>query len=1196
MSLTTVQLWQSMQESKIATASECRSWASELLETSGNQVLDNPQLMLAQLVKRGRLTPFQANALLSNSLQTLTIGRHKLLAPLTAPPLMDWFEAIDPSSDALRWLYAISSERLKREDLDRNPPSLLFARAHANIRGEGLQSFSPPAYIDDYLIIAASPAQGRPLRDRIKELPNRILPANEAFQIVLGVAGALSKLHAQNIVHGRIGIDQVWWNDETEVTLLRDPFFYPSSPLGQATPVSVGVKDDIDFRIRYAAPEFSVPNQQPTQATDIYALGCLWWELLTGQMPYSELMLDKVPTAAAKFPLTMPSVPDFSVGQHKCMAHMLSKNPLSRFANAELLFVALNAIDFVAPAIKKPTSPITSPAIVAPKSTDREMEQPEQNPKLQDSELDAPSVIVKNENESSVSSVVQKSSVNESQPTTLDSSKPKPQKPNVAIPIPTKVPLPSEPSKADPSPLTKSGQKSPPPKSSVEAPKPTTVALSDVKSEKVKSVPPSPTKFSLSTEVPAVVNPSTLTPAQQATPKLRPSSQSPAETERATSDSLPALKTAEPTNRDSLAKKQPSIPDNNIDQTSPTPAKPTNFPPPSNPTHPQADFVEISKPEQVPKLNLALPPNGPALSTAKPKSKKSKKNSQRPVWLLPSMLGACLVFLAGLVWLLSPPSPAPTVVSNSPTPPTQTQTPAPDQSNALASQTSVASEAPNQKVRSIDPFSEQFVLTEKDDSIPWLPPHPSQPYSLELLPPGAQGFLFVKPQAWLSTDQGKAIAEVAASEIEAIWQTVAKLGGWNIDEIDELAIALYGGRSDGWPRLVHRVKLRQAISIADFKKRLGNPSPQSTAENQKYYLVQDRAVYSSVQSENDEETFDSWTTGPIELIKELAELNGKAGPLRRQMEQLWQASDAKSDFTAILSTPPFFADARSVLPSVSARLQELCKTWFDEKAQAILITSTQTPDWYAEVRIIGNTNDDALRFVNELRDKMKPLANTVEAEINAAPPTPFWRSLATRFPQMLRTLNKYQRFGIENGQAVTNFYLPKSATANLLIASWMSLQSPISSPTVVGTTSSNQPATTSAIKGEGALDFLVDIGFDQEPLDFALAAITEELNKALPSGSTPVKIAIDGKAFELAGVTRNQQVREFRFKQQPLRLLLNDIAKRLNPDRTVTSITEDKQVVLWIVDATDSQVDLTFTTRPAAKAANHPIPKEFSAP
>ncbi len=520
MSLTTVQLWQSMQESKIATASECRSWASELLETSGNKVLDNPQLMLAQLVKRGRLTPFQANALLSNSLQTLTIGRHKLLAPLTAPSLMDWFEAIDPSSDALRWLYAISSERLKREDLDRNPPSLLFARAHANIRGEGLQSFSPPAYIDDYLIIAASPAQGRPLRDRIKELPNRILPANEAFQIVLGVAGALSKLHAQNIVHGRIGIDQVWWNEESEVTLLRDPFFYPSSPLGQATPVSVGVKDDIDFRIRYAAPEFSVPNQQPTQATDIYALGCLWWELLTGQMPYSELMLDKVPTAAAKFPLTMPSVPDLSVGQHKCMAHMLSKNPISRFANAELLLVALNAIDFAAPSTQKSTSPSTPPAIVVATNTGQEMEQREQNKKLQKSELEATTVIAKNENVNPAKSVVQRSSVNESQPTTVDSSKPKPQKPNVVVPISATVPLKSEPPKAEPPHLTKSVQKSPPPKISVEAPKPLTAALSDAKSEKATSVTPGPVKSSASTEVPAVASPSIPTPAREAPPNL----------------------------------------------------------------------------------------------------------------------------------------------------------------------------------------------------------------------------------------------------------------------------------------------------------------------------------------------------------------------------------------------------------------------------------------------------------------------------------------------------------------------------------------------------------------------------------------------------------------------------------------------------------------------------------------------------
>jgi hypothetical protein len=32
-------------------------------------------------------------------------------------------------------------------------------------------------------------------------------------------------LHRAGIVHGRIGIDQVWWDGKESITLLRDPFY-----------------------------------------------------------------------------------------------------------------------------------------------------------------------------------------------------------------------------------------------------------------------------------------------------------------------------------------------------------------------------------------------------------------------------------------------------------------------------------------------------------------------------------------------------------------------------------------------------------------------------------------------------------------------------------------------------------------------------------------------------------------------------------------------------------------------------------------------------------------------------------------------------------------------------------------------------------------------------------------------------------
>ncbi len=57
----------------------------------------------------------------------------------------------------------------------------------------------------------------------------------------------------------------------------------------------------------------------------------------------------------------------------------------------------------------------------------------------------------------------------------------------------------------------------------------------------------------------------------------------------------------------------------------------------------------------------------------------------------------------------------------------------------------------------------------------------------------------------------------------------------------------------------------------------------------------------------------------------LASLDGAAGPLLRQMEQLLEASDRESDFTFMLSPSFLLSDARSVLPSISKGAQDLVR-------------------------------------------------------------------------------------------------------------------------------------------------------------------------------------------------------------------------------------------------------------------------------
>jgi hypothetical protein len=460
-----------------------------------------------------------------------------------------------------------------------------------------------------------------------------------------------------------------------------------------------------------------------------------------------------------------------------------------------------------------------------------------------------------------------------------------------------------------------------------------------------------------------------------------------------------------------------------------------------------------------------------------------------------------------------------------------------------------------------------------------------------MLPPGAQGFIFVRPSAWLSTASGQAIVESLSNAIESIWNPMEKSTGVSIENVRELAIGLYGGRSDGWPVLVYRVELEEPTTFENLREKIQGASEQTLANQRSMLVTGDQAIYLSPPSEVSESTKQALTLGPVALIRELAEMEGGA-PLRRQMEQLWQVSDARSDLSLLLSTGFFFSDARNVLPSISPRLQSLCKEMFDEKTQAILFSTSLEPQWYGELRTMGQSSDDATRFTADFQSRMKSVADRMESELVASPAIPYWRAIAARFPQMLRSLVRYQRFGVENGQAISNFYLPSVASANMAIAAWMSLQMPAGSS--AGATIATQSPAAVKLTGDALLAHLVSINFEQEPLDSALALITEEVNRSLPPGSGPIELSIDGKSFELASVTRNQQIRDFRFKEKPLRDLLTDLAARVNPDRTVKSLDEEKQAVVWMLYEESGKSRIVFTTRRGLEGSDRKLPKEFS--
>ncbi|HBE68172.1 MAG TPA: hypothetical protein DDW52_08490 [Planctomycetaceae bacterium] len=194
---------------------------------------------------------------------------------------------------------------------------------------------------------------------------------------------------------------------------------------------------------------------------------------------------------------------------------------------------------------------------------------------------------------------------------------------------------------------------------------------------------------------------------------------------------------------------------------------------------------------------------------------------------------------------------------------------------------------------------------------------------------------------------------------------------------------------------------------------------------------------------------------------------------------------------------------------------------------------------------------------------------------------------------MLRTLNDNARTGIEDGVAKLNFYLPKAAIPNLTLATWLASQD---GATIVGGESSGAPKA-QPLTIEEYLGRPIRLSFAQEPIEVALQLVADEANDNLTEGTPQLRFELDGDAFELAGITRNQQLSDFDVNGLPVREALTEIARRGNPVTTVTDTRQTDQQLIWVVrpdpDNTSAQI-ISLTTRSAAAARNDTLPVEFA--
>lgn len=489
-----------------------------------------------------------------------------------------------------------------------------------------------------------------------------------------------------------------------------------------------------------------------------------------------------------------------------------------------------------------------------------------------------------------------------------------------------------------------------------------------------------------------------------------------------------------------------------------------------------------------------------------------------------------------------------------------------------------------------DPMLSFYNLQDSETDI-WVPPVAPAKFKLNLLPPGAGAFLSIRPRDLLADGIKKGILASLEPGVKDSLDATLKAVGLESSDVQQILIGYYAPVADGgMPQQVYRVELSSAQPLTYLRNVWQNPKTEKVEE--KEILTNGSNAYLLEKPLAETTEVESFCVGPVNLIKEAASMGGGEAPLLAPVEKLWNSSSSNYDLSVIFTPAFLFGDGRVILSRYPPRLESILRMQIGNDTRAVALKMHFEESWYTELQLVGASDQEAGRTMANMQQVLNGWPGQVESWFVSETPHPYWMGLALRFPQQLRKALQYTRYQIEDGAGVSNMYLPSKFASNLMIASWTGLQdaATIRGQLATGSTPAAKPLTM-----EEYLARPISVSFDQEPIENALAVIVEEANDRLPQGTPTLGFLLDGDAFEAGGITRNQQLRDFKHENKSVRSALTQVAIMGNTTPGAELSSPDQKLIWVVTDdpANPGKKRIVLMTKTAATAANIPIPKEF---
>ncbi len=246
------------------------------------------------------------------------------------------YKARDRSLDREVAIKVLLPELSRDEEFERR--FVREARAAAKLDHPNIVQVYTAGRFEDVLFIAMQLVRGRSLAQVIRQKGR--MPVREALRIVRQAAAALAEAHKASLVHRDVKPNNIMI-DETGRVKIMD-FGLMRSSLSREAITRSG-----EF---FGTPEYASPEQCETSVldgrSDIYSLGAVLYEMLTGRMPYSaDTPMSLFRKILEEDPPPVRSVrPDVPQAVESLVRRMMAKRREDRFATAQEVMAAVDRI------------------------------------------------------------------------------------------------------------------------------------------------------------------------------------------------------------------------------------------------------------------------------------------------------------------------------------------------------------------------------------------------------------------------------------------------------------------------------------------------------------------------------------------------------------------------------------------------------------------------------------------------------------------------------------------------------------------------------------------------------------------------------------------------------------------------------------------------------------------------------------